>query len=68
MGDMVGRHHPGCCSSKDGDEPFGVAMVSTLSVPEKEEKRVETWRGWGEGRRLQRGSWAGEEEASLAPC
>lgn len=29
VGLMAGRYHPGCCSSKDGGEPSGVAMVST---------------------------------------
>lgn len=64
VGHMAGWYHPGC-SSKDGALWSGHGLY--LSVPEKGENRVETWRG-GKGRRLQRGSWAGEEEASLAPC
>ena len=29
VGHTAGKHHPGCCSSKDGDEPSGVAVVFT---------------------------------------
>lgn len=50
MGPTAGRHHPGCCSSKDEDEPW-TANCLYLSVPEKRENRVETWRE-GEGKRV----------------